>query len=205
MGLGEGIFSLGSHCNSTGILKVSNKWDIIQKTANNHTGRTTIITITNKTQTKTLVNVYAPTNNTDRIHFYENLTQELNTVQGDIIIGGDFNITLEDRDITGDNIGTEKHGRVELQTLIDTLKLKDSYREVHTHQHTTNTTHTIRAVNRSVRLDRFYVSENDKVTQCKHLEQALDFTDHKAVIIKINANFQQKRHSPHWKFNNSLL
>ena len=47
-----------------------------------------------------------------------------------MILVGDFNITLEDKDITG-NKGNSRIGRPELQNVINTFRLKDTFRTLY--------------------------------------------------------------------------
>ena len=203
LGLSKGIFSLGKNCKGTAILKTSDRWEIINETSDNTLGRITTATITNKSVEHTLVNIYSPSQRTQRPLFYNDLANRLSSTKN-IILAGDFNITLEDRDIQGTDIGDSRQGREELKTIINSHNLKDSYREIY--KSVTDTTHKNIGINRSARIDRIYVHNSQIVTQCKHIDSTLKFTDHKGVLTKINgSNNKTKQPSPHWIFNNTLL
>lgn len=207
LGLKTGIFSLGSVGRGTAILQTSDRWTITKHTTDNTTGRLTTVTVTSKDKknTYTLANVYAPSHPQPRPAFYQELINTLATAEHKIILAGDFNVTLDDRDIVGHMTNrTQRPGRAELQNLIDILNLKDSFRDKH--PNTIDTTHTNIGNNRAARLDRIYTHSSDTITRCTHLSETLTFTDHKAVLTTINAPTQQpRRQSSHWKFNNSLL
>ena len=120
----------------------------------------------------------------NRVTFYKDLENTLSTFKENIILAGDFNVTLEDRDIKGYNSDNNKHkGREELQSLKNTHNLIDSYRQINNEK--TDTTFT-NNINRSARLDRIYVNKNQTISQYTHLDSTLKFTDHKAVMITIN-------------------
>ena len=202
LGLKRGIYSLGTHNNGTFILQTSDRWEITQHTSDNTTGRVTTATITNKNTTYKLVNIYAPQYAHHREQFYEGLIDTLASNTDKLILGGDFNITLDDRDITGTDIGKGRYGRKRLQTIIDAHNLKDSYRVIYPQG--TDTTYKNIGIDRAVRIDRIHIYNTCTVTNTTHLEQTLRFTDHKAVITTINESRQTKRTQP-WKFNNTLL
>ena len=82
------------------------------------------------------------------------------------------------------------------------MDLQDSFRLLN--PDTTDTTHTNTGCQRASRLDRIYVPNGIPVTQCKHLNETLLFTDHKGVVLEIGDREVRGR-SPHWKFNDSLL
>ena len=204
LGLSKGIFSLGNFCRGTAILQTSNRWKIIKETTDNTLGRITTATITNKSIEHTLVNIYSPSQRIQRPHFYKDLANRISSVKNNIILAGDFNITLEDRDITGTDIGELRYGREELRTIIESHNLKDSYREIN--NSTTDTTHKNVGINRSARIDRIYVNKSQTVSYCKHIDSTLEFTDHKAVLTKINSSHNKtKQPSPHWILNDTLL
>ena len=204
LGLNKGIFSLAQFCNGTAILQTSNRWTITQHTSDNTSGRVTTAVITNNATTHTLINIYAPSLASKRPTFYEQLNNTLSTVSNNVILAGDFNITLDDKDIKGKDIGPQRKGRPELQIIVNTHNLKDSYREIH--KIDTDITHKNLAIDRAARIDRIYVNNTQIVTQCSHLDSTLQFTNHKAVFTTINNSIpNNKKRSPHWKFNNSLL
>ena len=210
LGLGTGVFSLGGHCRGTAILKTSNRWDMTPSKTDSPIGRFSSAIITNKTETYRLVNIYGPAQRGNKQTFYKDLDDTLSTFKENIILAGDFNVTLENRDIKGHTVDENNLiGRAELQSLVNTHNLKDSYREIDNEN--TDMTYTNKHINRSSRIDRIYVNKEQTVSQCIHLDKTLTFTDHKAVMTIINGqdkphtNKHTRKTSPHWLFNNSLL
>ena len=203
LGLDNGIFSYtNTQGNGTAILQTSDKWNIIGKDTLLD-GRVSVATIRHLEETHTIVNTYAPAKSLARIGFYSTLANILFsfTDKQNIILIGDFNVTLEDRDIRGVSQNYQA-GRKELDNIVSTLDLNDGYRMIykdkfdHTHSH--------RSMHRLSRIDRIYIPQHIKINKFRHLQHTLTFTDHKGVLISLG-NREIKRHSPHWKFNDSLL
>ena len=122
-------------------------------------GRTTIAQLKLGKTKYTIVNVYAPTNPTQRHCYFNALFSHLEIIENrnNLIIAGDFNITLEEIDIQGER-GKQRIGRPELKNIIDTFLLKDAFRIKNPNASETtfeNKTHC-----RSARLDRLYLSNN---------------------------------------------
>jgi hypothetical protein len=169
-----------------------------------------VTNVDNDKDTHTLVNIYGPAKHQHRKPFYE----ELNTLlrlryQGQtIVLGGDFNNTLNDKDTSSQ---TKQHGHYgQTQPLRNTIveyDLIDSYRQLHPDGKDFTHTDPTHAERRTARLDRFYTNSNYTIHRVKHLNDTTTYTDHKAVVIDINGNPTEDTHrrSPHWKFNNSLL
>ena len=170
-------------------------------------GRSIILQIQINEMNYTIVNVYAPTNPTQRHHYFNELFTQLESTRNskNLIIAGDFNITLEEIDITGES-GNQRIGRIELKNLVDILKLNDAFRIKHPFQR--ETTFESKTHNRSARLDRIYFSENIPIVNAFHIASSLDFTDHKGVLAHFsnskNTHFSKNKFV-HWKFNDSLL
>ena len=82
--------------------------------------------------TITIANVYAPNSDTERKIFFEILVELMVSYDyGDrIIIGGDFNITLEREDEFG-GLETKSKSRTVLKEMINTFDLIDIWREKH--------------------------------------------------------------------------
>ena len=170
-------------------------------------GRVIVLELCKNTFNFTIVNVYAPTNPTERPHFLDTLLSQLLNlkINNYMIIAGDFNITLEERDITGER-GKLRRGRPELYNLIQTLRLKDAFRYLH--PTSTDTTFISKTHFRSSRIDHIYVSQRLPVSNACHIKSTLDFTDHKGVQVYISNtlnNNSTPAKSAHWKFNDTLL
>ena len=202
--LQKGMFShIQTQHSGTAIIQTSCRWTITN-TKIELDGRMTCMEIKNDTHTYTLVNIYAPATTQTRPVFYENLEiQLLKYNKETLILGGDFNITLEENDITGRR-GINRAGRRELQHIINNLHLKDTFRALH--PDTVEITYTNTDNKRAARLDRFYVATAINLGLAKHLSHTLNFTDHKATHIIIgNSVPPTNRGSTYWKFNDSLL
>ena len=77
--------------------------------------------IRNGNKLKTLINIYAPANPAQRIAFYDELFKILSKNKSDdCFLAGDFNITLQDKDILGLR-GKQRQGRYELSQIIQLL------------------------------------------------------------------------------------
>ena len=214
LGLSTGYHSIGPTHNrlGTSILVTSDRWKILRHTKDNN-GRLVTVDITRDETYFTLVNVYSPSGSTnqDRVLFFQSLLQDLQETRHDVIMAGDFNVTLEDRD--RDETGLDARnlnrniGRAELQEIVNNLNLKDVYRMYHVQDHHTNMTHTDPDTGRGARLDRIYTQPTEQITLLQHIDETLQhgFTDHKAVYVTINAPTTTKRRSPHYKFNDTLL
>ena len=127
--------------------------------------------------------MYAPTNPTQRVNYLNELFTHINNVQNHeyTIIAGDFNITLEEIDIQGER-GNQRIGRAELKNIVDAFTLNDAFRQKN--PGVIDSTFINKTHCRSARLDRVYFSNNIPICKAFHIASTLDFTDHKAVLIK---------------------
>ena len=210
LGMRNSHFSLGQHCRGVGIIQTSDRWEITHRDRDNE-GRRVTINITDKRVTYTLVNIYAPTQNSEKTLFYNTLAQTLRYShnRGKLILGGDFNYITNKLDTTNinrkDTIILEETTGIEIiQYITETYNIIDAYRKI------TNggkeTTFTSNMFNIRSRLDRFYTPTIDTINTVKHISETLGFTDHKGVKITLNSSISNIiTKSPHWKFNNTLL
>ena len=170
-------------------------------------GRTIILQFQKNKTYYTIVNVYAPTNPPQRPEYYNELFAHLENLQNrqNLILAGDFNITLQDIDIQGEK-GTQRIGRAELQNIVDSFNLKDAFRIKH--PSAIETTFENKTHNRSARLDRIYFLNGIPLLNAFHIASTLDFTDHKGILAHFsnsnNTRSFDKKYT-HWKFNDSLL
>ena len=176
------IFNYALHQHSgTAILQTSDTWELSQG-KRPVGGRVILGKIKHGDFEYNLVNLHAPsgaaTEQHHRPEFFKQLADQILplTDRHRTIIVGDFNITLEDRDIVGTS-GIERVGRSELKELVDALNLQDSYRCIHPTQ--IDTTHANTGAQRAARLDRLYAPKATKIQAHAHLEETLIFTDHK--------------------------
>ena len=170
-------------------------------------GRTIVLDVSQKSAKFTLVNIYAPTNGTQRCLFFELLSLRIENLsnRNNLVLTGDFNITTSDMDITGIS-GTNRIGRPELINIINTFKIKDAFRSLFPTK--IETTFENKNISRAARIDHIYVSEHFPIAHVEHIASVLNFTDHKAVnvhLASITDNSFEKTKAAHWKFNDSLL
>ena len=157
-----------NRCNGTGIIQTSNRWEVM----NSHSGlegRVTGVNIKDNNGNFSIVSVYAPSgsSNTEKRDFFSKLCRWVAThMSYSLILGGDFNCTLEEKDIRGIRSGVRRAGRIELGHLIRHFHLTDTYR--HLHPDGTATTFDSRH-NTSARLDRIYTQNNINIQYIEHL------------------------------------
>ena len=214
LGLNTGFHSIGPINNRLGTttLVTSDRWKILGHTTG-HNGRLVTVDITRNQTHFTLVNIYAPSGSTnnDRILFFQTLLQDLQAARHDIIMAGDFNVTLDDsdRDETGLDVRSLNRniGRAELNDIVQHFNLKDAYTMYFGQNHTPDMTYIDQNTGRGARLDRVYIPSTEHITNIQHIDSTLqhNFTDHKAVDIQINTRLAEKHKSPHYKFNDTLL
>ncbi|CAM4567703.1 unnamed protein product [Lepidochelys olivacea] len=152
-----------------------------------------------------LVNIYAPQTSSKRPQFYQRVSDFLSTLDSHkcLVLGGDFNTTLEERDHSGAEPSPATANI--LQGIVEHHSLVDVWRDHHPDDTSTFTFVWVEA-HRShhSRLDRIYLS-------CFHLSQAhssairpAPFSDHHLVTITVS--LRAERPGPaYWHFNNSLL
>ncbi|CAM2104268.1 unnamed protein product [Caretta caretta] len=151
-----------------------------------------------------LVNVYAPTLGPEQLQFYQQASAFLSTLDPRecLVLGGDFNTTLEERDRSG----TEPCPAAAdvLQEIVD-HSVVDIWRDHHLDDISTFTFVRVEA-HRShhSRLDRIYLSRF-------HLSQAhsstirpAPFSDHHLATITVSL-LAERPGPAYWHFNNSLL
>ncbi|CAM4552099.1 unnamed protein product, partial [Caretta caretta] len=152
-----------------------------------------------------LINVYAPTLGPEWLQFYQQASAFLGTLDSHerLVLGGDFNTTLEERD---------RSGTEQCLAAVDTLReivehhsLVDIWRDHHPDDISTFTFVRVEAHRSShSRLDCFYLS-------CFHVSRAhsssirlAPFSDHH--LATVTASLCAERPGPaYWHFNNSLL
>ncbi|CAM2115704.1 unnamed protein product [Caretta caretta] len=152
-----------------------------------------------------LVNIYAPQMSSRRPQFYQQVSNFLGTLDSHecLVLGGDFNTTLEERDRSGAEPSPAAANI--LQGIVDHHSRVDVWRDHHPDDTSMFTFVRVEA-HRShhSRLDRIYLSRF-------HLSQAHSsairsalFSDHHLVTVTVS--LRAERPGPaYWHFNNSLL
>ncbi|CAM2098424.1 unnamed protein product [Caretta caretta] len=150
-----------------------------------------------------LVNIYAPQTSPKQPQFYQRVSDFLGTLDSHecLVLGGDFNTTLEERDRSGAEPSPAAANI--LRGIVEHHSLVDGWRDHHPDDTSTFVRVEAHRSHHS-RLDRIYLSRF-------HLSQAhsstirpAPFSDHHLVTITVS--LRAERPGPaYWHFNNSLL
>ena len=207
LGLEKGIFSQrDTYMSGVAILQTSNRWEIVDSIIGEQ-GRVIGMNIKNGENLYSLVNVYGPSgdnnSNAKRI-FYRRLERWVKeNLKNAIIMGGDFNTTLEEIDLQGVKSNTRRAGREELQHLVRTCRLTDTYR--HLYPGSTATTYVHHNKKTSSRIDRIYTHETIAIQTAQHIDSTLKYTDHRALHVNLGTQAITPNRNTYYKFNDALL
>ncbi|CAM5146673.1 unnamed protein product, partial [Natator depressus] len=152
-----------------------------------------------------LVNVYAPTSGPERLQFYQQASTFLGTLDPHecLVLGGDFNTTLEERD----RLGTEQSPAAAdtLREIVKHHSLVDIWRDHHPDDTSTFTFIRVEAHRSShSQLDRIYLSRFHLSRAHSSSIRLAPFSDHH--LATVTASLCAERSGPaYWHFNNSLL
>ncbi|CAM2096298.1 unnamed protein product [Caretta caretta] len=152
-----------------------------------------------------LVNVYAPTSGPERLQFYQQASAFLSTLDPHecLVLGGDFNTTLEKRDCSG----TEQSPSTTdiLWEIVEHHSLVDIWRDHHPDDTSMFTCVQVEAHRLShSRLDRIYLSHFHLSRAHPSSIRLAPFSDHH--LATVTASLCAERPGPaYWHFNNSLL
>ena len=145
-----------------------------------------------------LVNVYAPasaSNNERDLFFQDELLFYLRNNLSNVILGGDWNCVISDRDCESRNIHISKS----LLNIIRQLRCRDAW-----YVKNNTTEYTYVRNNYGSRIDRFYIRDlANHITDIKTIH--VNFSDHSGIIMTINLPDEIKRGKYYWKMNTSLL
>lgn len=195
-----------SHFNSAsrGVMILCSSAIKVRSSCSDTSGRWVRIEVIIQDMVFTLFNLYAPNNEREQIEYYDNVNNYImrSTNADNIIIGGDFNVHLENIDKKGANIGIKK-SKQNIQQIMNNYNLIDIWREKHksTKQYTWENA----TIGVMTRLDYYLISRTlqSEVDTCVITESIL--TDHRMVILSLKTNSKSTRGPGFWKFNNSLL
>ncbi|CAM2111009.1 unnamed protein product [Caretta caretta] len=152
-----------------------------------------------------LINIYAPKTSPKRPQFYQRVSDFLSTLDSQecLVLGGDFNTTLEEQDCSGAELSPAAANI--LREIVEHHSLVDVWCDHHPYDTSTFTFVRVEA-HRSHHswLDHIYLSRF-------HLSQAYSsniwpapFSNHH--LATITASLRAERPGPaYWHFNNSLL
>ena len=153
-----------------------------------------------------LVNVYVPNDGNQQVNFFTKLNHQLQEFALEsIIIGGDFNCPLSQKDKTGGNPATRKVSVIkQIESLCDLHNLYDIWRS--TNPNLSRFTWRNKSLKVQSRLDYFLISKEfcALTKKCEILWAAK--RDHSAVSIHLQSEASAQKKGPgFWKFNTSLL
>ncbi|CAM2098792.1 unnamed protein product [Caretta caretta] len=152
-----------------------------------------------------LINVYAPTSGPEQLQFYQQASAFLGTLDSHecLVLGGDFNTTLEERD----RLGTEQCPAATdtLWEIVEHHSLVDIWCDHHPDDTSTFTFVRVEAHRSShSQLDRIYISRFHLSRAHSSSIQLAPFSDHH--LVTMTASLCAERPGPaYWHFNNSLL
>ena len=153
-----------------------------------------------------LVNVYAPNDANQQVNFFTKLNHQLQEFALEsIIIGGDFNCPLSQKDKTGGNPATRKASVIkQIENLCDSYNLCDIWRS--TNPNLSRFTWRNKSLKIQSRLDYFLISKEFCALTKKCEILWAPESDHSAVSIHLQSEASAQKKGPgFWKFNTSLL
>ena len=201
---GKSIWNSGPIPKSSGVaILFTEKSDIeIIHTNKDKEGRIIQCIIKYEQEILQIINIYSPTNPTDRKDFYINLQKFIDYDQK-TIIAGDFNMIENlflDR-IGGNPNKTHTIGCETFKIVKDKLNLIDIWRKNNpfqkrfTYHNADNAIHS--------RLDRFYITKTIKSIKCQIIPN--NISDHYSVSLRIQINKNKPKGPGIWKLNTSIL
>ena len=139
----------------------------IQNIINDNAGKIITVTFTLNKQNFHITTLYGPNKPHHRENFFQSLTVHITSTQN-TIIGGNFNMVTEFRDITGGTIcNTHLLGSIPLNELLKNQNLQDTWRKIHPNK--INYTYHRTLSNIHSRLERIYSSQSLNIIDSKVL------------------------------------
>ena len=175
-------------------------------------GRILLLNIIIQNNAYTIVNVYSPNAEVERVSFFKKVKTYISKYARHIdkmILGGDFNCVFELTDRKSKIVHTDKSTNILLETL-DNFYLNDTWKKIHNSKcgftwcDSSNTP--------ASRIDYIFVSQMILAKIQKIRVQQVPgthshgtrLTDHRAIKLLININ-ENQRGPNYWKLNTSLL
>ena len=171
-------------------------------------GRFLILKVSLQDRILYLINVYAPNNENEQLHFFRDLKLVMEhegiSDNDNIILGGDLNIVMDGGiDKCGGNVATKQKSRAQLSTLIDNFELLDIWRI--RNPDVKRFTWRQKTPRIQCRLDYYLVSNNIAENVVKVDIKPSLRSDHSAINLELKFLPDTPRGPGHWKFNTSLL
>ena len=167
-------------------------------------GRIISINLSSGSANISLCNIYAPNDLQQQLAFLRNLNNFLitNVDIGNLIVGGDWNVTLEAVDKRGGSQWKPTSYRNQLISMMEEFSLVDIYRNLNPSK--LCFTYESKALKLSSRIDFFLVSQ-PLANRVSHVDTLVSIApDHKAIRVQLQLE-NDNRGPGLWKFNNSLL
>ena len=127
---GGNIFYSNNNSSSQGVMIMCKKDIEVVECRSDVKGRSVTIKIRLTNSEITLMNIYAPNTEKEQVIFYDDIRKNIltNYDVDNLIIGGDFNIHLEEIDKRGGKDITKTKSRPSLKNLINQCKVVDVWR-----------------------------------------------------------------------------
>lgn len=203
---GQIYFSHGT-CHSKGVCVLINRAvkEKVTCTSSDTSGRIILINITYNGLKLSLCNIYAPNDHTQQLGFI----QELNCLLIDkaeiatLIVGGDWNCTLEKKDKKGGVPWRPTAYRNLVKITMDSLDLVDIQRTRHPKLNAFS--YVSKALGVKSRIDFFLVAKHLTKFVKKVDIQTSIAPDHNTICLLLSWPDEHPRGPGFWKFNNTLL
>lgn len=200
------IFSHGtSNSKGVAILLPINFNFTIENSKINNDGRKIVMNITHEENDYCLINIYAPTQDleNDQFQFFQDLNVDIeNNLDKKLIVGGDFNLPLENID-KSNNLVNKSKAKTQLQQTMALYDIMDIWR-VQNPGVKRYTWRRSRPITQS-RLDYWLIGADlcYDVSKCDIMPSIK--TDHSLITLKLIQTPDNARGKGLWKFNASLL
>jgi len=146
-----------------------------------------------------LINIYAPNGFAlDKTAYFDDIFQHISEWDGDIIMGGDFNLTFSDRDRFKRGVTpAENRLAVKVTELINEYRLTDTWGR--------KKGYTWRKKKIMSKLDRILFRSDNFVLQNNCTDWTLTTSDHAAVIATFRHVRKQRKRNEHVKLDNDII
>ena len=203
------IFVHGSKHSCGLMILFQNSLDInIKEVKKDKNGRFIFLTASIQETNFHLLNLYAPNKSNEKFTFFQNLKTFLlsqNIMKDEyLVVGGDFNVTLNTKLDKKGGIQDQKNKSKEcIMSIIDMFDLQDIWRI----QHPNTRRYTWRQKTPLIqcRLDYWLISDTLQDFTEKTSIITPVRSDHSAILIHFKNLKDENRGSNYWKFNNSLI
>ncbi|KAJ8035265.1 hypothetical protein HOLleu_22431 [Holothuria leucospilota] len=191
--------SLSNHSGGVATLLSNRLSPIVSQVKKDSTGRCISLCYSFNGNRLRLCNIHAPNNPTERKKFIENLYMHT-AGSNPIILGGDFNLVMDSIDSSStSHYSTTFVGSDELNRVISTHSLIDSYRNIHPN----SPGHTWSQSNKSSRIDRIYLPVDFEIS--KAITSPFPYSDHNPVFITFSVQSTKIDNGRgYWKYNCAL-